>query len=205
MLFIKRTHSSNKLKELYGDAIIFNTSWIIFPFSSCVEKYASKIMNMSALYVKLLVQMNYMGKRFLCGHLIMHRGITHFNFPLEHIIRKTSDYQGDYFPVLVGKLPKKEKHLLWNTLAFFQSICQHIDKNFFFILKGIGSVIESSILILFYKLAAALALTRVWLTWFCSSTRAAWDTLFFWWCNGFVAIKCSCMSIALNILFLNLP
>lgn len=46
---------------------------MVFPFSSSEEKYASKIMNVVALHVKLLIQMSYMGKRFFVV-MLSHKG-----------------------------------------------------------------------------------------------------------------------------------
>jgi len=68
---------------------------------------------MAALCVKLLTQMSYMGKKFFCGHLIMHRGIMHFYLPLENIIRKMSDNQkGRLLSCSCGKPLKKKVCIL---------------------------------------------------------------------------------------------
>lgn len=71
-----------------------------------MEKYASKIMNMVALYVKLLIQMSYMGKRFLCHRFITHRGIIQFFFPHLRISSEKlqTTKKEDYCHVLVGNL-----------------------------------------------------------------------------------------------------
>lgn len=76
MLFIKRAHSSSKLEEIYGD-IVCNLNGIVFPLSSCME------CKQDNYYKCIVCQATYtdelMGKMFLCGHLIMHRGVMNFS------------------------------------------------------------------------------------------------------------------------------